>query len=119
MQFAHVAIDGPVGSGKTTVARRLADRLGMLYLDSGAMYRAVAFVAMRNEVPPDDEAALLALALEHPIDVRPDASRPLGFQVLVGELALGPELYHNDVSTIAAVVATHPAIRSVMVGRQR
>jgi cytidylate kinase len=119
MQFAHVAIDGPVGSGKTTVARRLAGRLGLLYLDSGAMYRAVAFLALRNRIDPDDEAALIALARAEPIDMRPDPEGDLGFRVSAGDCELGPELYGNDVSTVAAVVAGHAGIRRLLVDRQQ
>jgi cytidylate kinase len=119
MEFAHVAIDGPVGSGKTTVARRLAGRLGLLYLDSGAMYRAVAYLALRSRIDPDNEAALVALARAEPIDMQPDPEGDLGFRVSAGPHVLGPELYDNDVSTVAAVVAAHPAIRDLLVERQR
>ena len=57
-----IAIDGPAGSGKSTVARALADRLGLRYLDTGAMYRAVAFAALRENVDPDDADDVGALA---------------------------------------------------------
>ena len=57
-----VAIDGPVGSGKSTVARRAAERLGFLYLDTGAMYRAVGLLATRRASPLDDEAAVVPIA---------------------------------------------------------
>ena len=66
-----IAIDGPAGSGKSTVARRVAGLLGYIYLDSGAMYRALALKALRRKVRLDDEAALEALARETHIELNP------------------------------------------------
>src|SRR5260370_33664347 len=66
-----IAIDGPAGSGKSSVARRVAAMLGYLYLDSGAMYRALALKALRRGVSPDDEPRLEALARETHIELRP------------------------------------------------
>ena len=117
--FAHIAIDGPAGSGKTTVAHELARRLGFLYLDTGAMYRAVALLALRNAVDPSDEAAVLRLAREHPVRVVVDAAAQRGFRVFAGAEPLGDELYSNDVSRIVSIVAAYPGIRALMVERQR
>jgi cytidylate kinase len=117
--FAHVAIDGPAGSGKTTVARSLARRLGLLYLDTGAMYRALAWLALRAGADPGDERAMAALAAAHPITMVHDAATPDGFRVLAGGEAPGDELYGNDVSRIVSVVAAHAELRSLMVTRQR
>jgi cytidylate kinase len=117
--FAHVAIDGPAGSGKTTVARALARRLGVLYLDTGAMYRAVAYSAERAGIDPGDAAAVLALARSRPVRVEIDAESPLGFRVFAGDLELGDELYGNDVSRIVSIVAAQAAVRTLMVERQR
>lgn len=117
--FAHVAIDGPAGSGKTTVARALARRLEVLYLDTGAMYRAVAYTTERAGVDPSDPEAVLALARERPVRVVLDAGSPLGFRVFAGDLELGDELYGNDVSRIVSTVSAQPAIRALMVERQR
>ncbi|MDQ2858103.1 MAG: (d)CMP kinase [Candidatus Eremiobacteraeota bacterium] len=117
--FAHVAIDGPAGSGKTTVARALARRLGTLYLDTGAMYRAVAFLVLRASADPADEAATLLLARRQPIRVALDAASPFGFRVFAGDEELGDVLYANDVSRSVSTVAAHPHVREVMVERQR
>ena len=117
--FAHVAIDGPAGSGKTTVARALARRLDVLYLDTGAMYRALALVALRAAADPADEAAMLELARERPIHVTLDREAPLGFRVFAGDDELGSELLGNDVSGIVSLVAAHPRVRDLMVERQR
>jgi cytidylate kinase len=119
MSTPHIAIDGPVGSGKTTVAHELARRLGILYLDTGAMYRAVALIALRARVDAADEQPLIALVRAHPIHVAVDESVPLGFRVYTGDDELGEGLYDNDVSTLASVVAAHPSIREELVARQR
>ncbi|HXG76349.1 MAG TPA: (d)CMP kinase, partial [Gaiellaceae bacterium] len=66
-----VAIDGPAGSGKSTVARALAERLGFRYLDTGAMYRALAWLAAREGVDADDGPGLAALAQAHPVTLGP------------------------------------------------
>src|ERR1700704_6228548 len=66
-----IAIDGPAGSGKSSVARRVAAMLGYLYLDSGAMYRALALKALQHQIPIDDEAQLAKLARETHIELKP------------------------------------------------
>ncbi|GAC1348821.1 MAG: (d)CMP kinase [Vulcanimicrobiaceae bacterium] len=118
-RLAHVAIDGPAGSGKTTVAHALARRLGILYLDTGAMYRAVALAALRAHVDPADRAAVAALARAEPIHAEVDPAVPLGFRIFAGTAELGDELYANDVSRIVSIVAAQPEIRAYLVERQR
>lgn len=107
-----IALDGPAGAGKSTVAARLADMLGLEYLDTGAMYRAVTFAALRDGVQLDDAEAVSALARNSQFDISAD-------RVLVdGDDATaairGPEVT-AAVSTVAAV----PAVRAVLVERQR
>ena len=75
MQPLVIAIDGPSGAGKGTVARAIAGELGYRHVDSGAMYRAVGWKALRDGVPLDDEAAVAALAEHARIDVADDAGR--------------------------------------------
>jgi cytidylate kinase len=117
--YAHIAIDGPAGSGKTTVAHALARRLGVLYLDTGAMYRAVALLALRTPVDPHDEDAVLALARERPVRVALDPQSARGFRVFAGTEQFDDELYGNDVSRVVSIVAAYPGIRDLMVARQR
>ena len=118
-RLAHVAIDGPAGSGKTTVAHALARRLGVLYLDTGAMYRAVALAAIRAGVDPADRTAVLGLAHANPVHAEVDPAVPLGFRIFAGTAELGDELYGNDVSRIVSIVAAQPEIRAYLVERQR
>ena len=115
----HIAIDGPAGSGKTTVARALAVRLDILYLDTGAMYRAVALLALRSGRDPADAVATLALARANPIRATHDPQAPEGFRIYAGDEMLGEALHTPAVSRIVSIVAAQPAIRELMVERQR
>ncbi len=117
--FAHVAIDGPAGSGKTTVARALGRRLGIRYLDTGIMYRALAWLALRSGVDPGDKPALLSFAEHSPVLVVPSADPEAGCRVTVGERDPGDGLYASDVSRAVSVLAAYPEIRRAMVGGQR
>jgi cytidylate kinase len=110
-QIRVVAIDGPAGSGKSTVARAVAARLGMDYLDTGAMYRAVAFTAIRRGVDPEDAdlVARLARALRLEVTER----------VLVDGVDATIEIRGPEVSRAVSVVAANPDVRKELVRRQR
>lgn len=116
----HVAIDGPAASGKTTVARSLAQRLGVLYLDTGAMYRALAYLALQTQTDADNEAALRRLCESEAIRVVLDSSAPLGFRVFARGVELDDAaLQSNAVNAIVSTIAAHPCVRDAMVRRQR
>lgn len=110
-----IAIDGPAGAGKSTVARAVAAEIGFTYLDSGAMYRSVALAALEGGVPLDDGEALGALAegLEIGFDGRG------GGRVFLGERDVSDEIRAPQVSTAASQVSVHPRVREAMVARQR
>ncbi|MCI0343795.1 MAG: (d)CMP kinase [Planctomycetales bacterium] len=111
-----MTIDGPAGAGKSTVARELARRLGYRYLDTGAMYRAVAWRALREGVDLRDGEALAKLAERLSMTVEPDPDAP-GLRVDgedPGEALRGPE-----VADAASAVATVSGVRRVLVARQR
>jgi CMP/dCMP kinase len=116
----QIAIDGPAASGKTTVARATAQRLGVLYLDTGAMYRALASLALRTGTEIDNGAALTRLMLVAPIEVELEKSAPLGFRISAGGRELDEsELLGNEVTAIVSVVAAQPEVRAEMVRAQR
>jgi CMP/dCMP kinase len=116
----QIAIDGPAASGKTTVARGVAHKLRMLYLDTGAMYRALAFVAVQTRTDADNGAALARLAQTHPISVTLDAAAPLGFRIFAGSHELDDALLQsNAVTATVSTVAAHPEVRETMVRAQR
>ncbi len=107
-----IAIDGPAGAGKSTVARALAARLGFTYLDSGAMYRCVALAAIRSRADLDDPDALAELARR--LEITPDTDRVL----LDGEDVTGA-IRDPAVTAAASRVSVHQGVRDAMVERQR
>ena len=107
-----IAIDGPAGAGKSTVARALAERLGFTYLDSGAMYRCVALVAIEAGVDPDDPDAVTPLARGIDLGMRPGA-------VSVGGRDVTASIRAPEVSATASRISVHPGVRDAMVDRQR
>lgn len=111
-----VAIDGPAGAGKTTVARLVAQRLGFAYAETGAMYRAVALLALRRSIPTSDAAALEALAREIPLRF---VASPEGNRLLANGEDLTEAVRAPAVAEAASVVSTVPGVRRVLVERQR
>jgi cytidylate kinase len=114
-----VTIDGFVASGKSTTAHALAKRLNYLYLDTGAMYRAVAYLALRNGVSVDQEEALVGLLRGHQLDVVTDESTALGYAVCIDGKDVTQRLFDPDVTASVSVVASQPRIRAALVERQR
>lgn len=111
-----VTIDGPVGSGKSTVARRVAELLGYAYLDSGAMYRAVAWKALRENTPFDCEEKLAALAGATRIDL---VSTDGSYRVLVDGTDVTQQIRMAAVAQAASKVAVVAGVRTVLVSEQR
>ncbi len=107
-----IAIDGPAGAGKSTVARGVAAALGFTYLDSGAMYRSVALAALRAGVDVDDPAAVAALARELAIEFD-------GSTVLLAGEDVSAAIRESQVTDAASHVSVHPGVREAMVARQR
>jgi cytidylate kinase len=111
-----IAIDGPAGSGKSTIAARLAKRLGYVNLESGAMYRALALKALEQQASLDDEGALRELAEQTRIELAP---REEGNCVLLDGRDVSQRIREADVTAAASRVSIHPAVRKIMVARQR
>jgi CMP/dCMP kinase len=107
-----IAIDGPAGAGKSTVARRVAGEIGFTYLDSGAMYRCVALAALQGKADLDDGETLGALAEGLAIDFD-------GRRVLLDGDDVSDEIRTPDVAAAASRVSVHPRVRKAMVARQQ
>jgi len=114
----QIAIDGPVASGKSTVARKLSGRLGFLFLDTGALYRAVAYLALRKGTSAD-EAAIEALITPRSPEVVVDPNDALNARILVDGKVLREELFAPEVSLTVSRVAAMPAVRRKLLSAQR
>jgi cytidylate kinase len=111
-----IAIDGPVGSGKSTLACRVAEFMGYVYIDTGAMYRAIALKALRNHVPMEDSQALENLARGTRIDLRVQDGTQ---RVLLDGEDVTAEIRTPDVSQASSKIAVVPGVRHVLVAEQR
>lgn len=111
MTVTVIAVDGPSGSGKSTIARAVAHRLGFDHLDTGAMYRAVAFATLAAGIDPDDAEGVSALAVRLIIEV--------GEVVVVDGVDATTAIRGPDVTSVVSAVAAHPQMRAEMVRRQR
>jgi cytidylate kinase len=108
-----VAIDGPAGAGKSTVARRLAERLDFRYLDTGAMYRALTWLAIMRSIDLGEGGRLGELAAENPVTLDGDG------RVRIADTDVTAAIRKADIDRLVPVVARHPQVRSVMRERQR
>jgi cytidylate kinase len=111
-----VAIDGPAGAGKSSLGRRLAEALGIAFLNTGAMYRSLAREALERGVDTSDAMALAQLAGELRFSIDSEASPP---GLMVDGRPPGDDLASPDVESIVSAVARHPAVRAVMRAEQR
>ena len=108
-----VAIDGPAGAGKSTVASRLAERLGFRYLDTGAMYRALTWLAMQEGIPLAEGDKLGELARTHQVDLDETG------RVSIAGADVTSAIRQSRIDRLVPVVARHPEVREVMRARQR
>src|SRR6202050_4463813 len=113
-----IAIDGPVGSGKSTLARRVAEMLGYVYVDTGAMYRALALKALRHKLSPNDADAPALVDLAQ--DTRRDlGAEKAGQRVCLDGKDVTQEIRSPEVSQAASKIAVNPGVRKVLVAEQR
>ncbi len=115
----QIAIDGPVASGKSTVARLLAQRLQCTFLDTGALYRAVAWAVIQRGVAPDDERTVAALVRAADPRVVLDPRAPLGYKIRVDGRTLSEELFAPAVSQAVSAIAANAAVRAYLITAQR
>lgn len=111
-----IAIDGPAAAGKSTVAKIIAKRLSYLYIDTGAMYRALTYLALQQGIALDDEQALISLLKNTYIDLKPSEQGQL---VFVNGEDVTNVIRSEEVTNAVSLVAKHPLVREEMVARQR
>jgi CMP/dCMP kinase len=111
-----IAVDGPAGAGKSTIAARLARKLGYVNLESGAMYRALALQAIENDASFDDETALVKLADSSRIQLEPTIT---GNRTLLDGKDVSARIRDRDVTEGASRISVHPKVREWMVSHQR
>ncbi|HKG26479.1 MAG TPA: (d)CMP kinase, partial [Thermomicrobiales bacterium] len=114
-----IAIDGPVASGKTTVARALAARLGATYLDTGLLYRAVTLAALRAGLSPADGEAIARMTRESQLQIVPSKAPGESEQVLVNGEVVTPALRTAEVNRYVSEVSAHQAVRSALLPIQQ
>ena len=116
----HIAIDGPAGSGKSTIGERLAQRLGYLYIDTGAMYRAVAWLALQEGVDVTDGPALAKLARHAGIVIaHPHIDDGRQYTVTVDGHDVTWEIRNAAVTGVVSPVSAHPEVRAILIAQQR
>jgi cytidylate kinase len=115
----HIAIDGPVAAGKGTVASLVAKKLGILYIESGAMYRTVALLGMREQIDLTDEDAVFKLLQTHEISLVPSKDAPGVCLTFLDGQNVTDIIHTPDISRNVALVAKHLSIRSYLVKKQR
>lgn len=112
----RIAIDGPAGTGKSTLARRLAERLGGAYLDTGAMYRVATLQVLRRGIDPEDAAAVVAATADLPLEIGTDAGSE---RVLLDGEDVGAEIRTARVTGTVSAVSAVPEVRANLVELQR
>jgi len=115
----QIAIDGPAGAGKSTVAKLVADKLGFLYVDTGAMYRALTFQVLQQGIDPKDDLAVFSILQKLDIKLLPPASKGESCRVLVNHQEVTDQIRDPSVSQNVAIVASHALVRKAMVDLQR
>lgn len=116
MKRINIAIDGPAGAGKSTVAKRVADHLSFLYIDTGAMYRALTYFALKQGIDPEDEALLSHLLDSIHIQLKVSEE---GTYVFVNDENVTEAIRSTEVTNLVSAVAKHRAIRMSMLNMQR
>ncbi|KOS63651.1 (d)CMP kinase [Lysinibacillus agricola] len=112
----QIAIDGPAGAGKSTIAKIVAEALGFTYIDTGAMYRAVTYKAMQQNIHLDDETKLAEMLASSKIELKPS---PQGQLVFLDGNNVSAEIRSNEVTSSVSQVAAHAKVRELLVTQQQ
>ncbi len=116
MRRIIIAIDGPAGSGKSTTARLVAQKLGYTYIDTGAMYRALTLKVLESNVDPNDEDSIVKLAENTKIELVYENGN---LKVILDEHDVSDKIRTPEVTSLVSIVSAHPKVRDIMVKKQR
>ncbi|MBE9239030.1 bifunctional pantoate--beta-alanine ligase/(d)CMP kinase [Anabaena aphanizomenioides LEGE 00250] len=114
-----IAIDGPAGAGKSTVARQVANQLGLVYLDTGAMYRAITWLVLENGIDIDDECSIAELANECKIELTPSQNIQFPVQVWINGIDVTQEIRSIEVTSKVSAIAAQNTVRKALVQQQQ
>lgn len=115
----QIAIDGPAGAGKSTVAKMVADKLGYLYIDTGAMYRALTYFVLQEGLDPHSEEQVYQLLQKMDLRLIPSTDTGVSCRVFIGEQEITEEIRKPTVSQYVSIVASYSSVRTAMVELQR
>lgn len=119
MKRLKIAFDGPAASGKSTIAREVARRLSFVYVDTGAMYRAVTWKALRLSADFENGDSIAEIAGQNPVEVVPDSQSPCGYRVIIDNQDITEHLADDDVNKFVSPVAKISKVRKILVARQK
>lgn len=119
MKKINIAFDGPAASGKSTVAKAVAKKLNYLYIDTGAMYRAVTWLVLKHGVDISDHKSIETLAAKYPITLISDYSIEKGYRVVVDNTDITEEITSPDVNRLVSPVAAISEVRKILVSQQK
>jgi pantoate ligase/cytidylate kinase len=114
-----IAIDGPAGAGKSTVARQVATDLGLIYLDTGAMYRAVTWLVLQKDIALDDDCAIAELVSKCKIELTPSHNLQTPVRVWINDTDVTPEIRSIEVTSKVSAIAAQSAVRTALVQQQQ
>jgi len=119
MNKLKIAFDGPVACGKSTIAKEVARRLSFIYVDTGAMYRAVTWKAIQNGVDFSREEEISAIARKYPVNFAPDQESERGYRIYVDNDEVTSHLFSDEVNRYVSPVAVVSEVRRILVARQK
>ena len=116
MKKLLITIDGPAGAGKTTISRSLADRLGYRYIDTGALYRGIAYEAQKNGIEPDDDSAVERLCSRLRLDF---VQTEKGLRLVADDVDISDEIRTPGITMLASAISARPLVRAYLLDLQR
>jgi cytidylate kinase len=116
MKKLLITIDGPAGAGKTTISRNLADRLGYRYIDTGALYRGIAYKAQKNGIEPDDDPAVEQLCSRLRLDF---VQTEKGLRLVADDVDISDEIRTPGITMLASAISARPLVRAYLLDLQR